>query len=363
MPLAAQGAHEADERGFTLIELIVSLSIIAIGVVGVIGVMNSTFGVSVRTNERSRAVHLATKEIESIRAIPYASLIPTGTTETRTEKVGGTTYTIEKAATWGTRGTNLYAVKDFTVRVLWSANGTVHDVSQTTTVYPGGLGPKAAPPSDPCGSAGTPAGPVAMVAGAPGFVSENSIDLAWTPGASNGTAVAFWQIDMTTGTTNQTITTTHPASSLVYRVEGLSATTTYSFKVRGISACGKLSVWSPVSSATTLASALTSCALGTPSVTPAAVKRANNGNNSGLEVTPVVAVNTTGTCAGMYLKYEATAGTERMQLMGGTSVKTVSITPTGPWDIGVHTITIYDGSNNKRGALLLTVCAHNASSC
>ena len=364
MPELAQRIEEAaDERGFTLVELIVSLTIIAIGIVGVIGVMNSSFGVAVRTNERSRAVHLATKEIESIRSVPYEALIPTSTVETRTEKVGGTTFTIEKAATWGTRGLNIYAVKDFTVRVLWSANGTVHDISQVTTVYPGGLGPKAVPESDPCGSAGTPAGPVALVVGAPGLLSENSVDLAWTPGSSNGTPVASWQIDMTTGTNNQTITTTHPVSSLIYRVEGLSASTSYSFKVRGISACGKFSAWSPIQSVTTLASALTTCALGTPNVTPSGVKRANNGSNAGLAVAPTVAVNTTGTCTGMYLKYEAVAGTERMQLMGGTSVKTVAITQTGPWDIGVHTITIYDGSNNKRGSLLLTVCAHNASSC
>lgn len=364
MPVVAQRADTtADDAGFTLVELIVSLTILAIGVVGVIGVMNSSFGVAVRTNERSRAVNLATREIEAIRAVPYNLLIPTGTTETRTETVGGTTFTIEKAATWGTRGTNLYAVKDYTVTVRWSSSGTVHDISQVTTVYPGGLGPKAPPPNDPCGGAGTPNGPIALVAGAPGLLSETAVDLAWTPPASTSTPIATWRIDMTTGGGDHTITTTHPVSSLVYRVDGLSANTTYSFKVAGVSACGKVSAWSPVRSVTTLASALTTCNLGTPSVTPASARRANNGNSAGLAVTPKVAVNTTGTCTGMYIKYEATAGVTRTQFMSTGSVKTVDITAAGPWDIGVHTIDIYDNTNAKRGSLLLTVCAHNASSC
>ncbi len=354
---------QVDERGFTLVELIVSLTILALGIVGVIGVMNSSFGVAVRTNERSRAVNLATREIESVRAVPYDVLIPTGTTETRTEKVGGTTFTVEKATTWGARGTNAYAVKDLTVNVRWAANGTIHDVAQVTTVYPGGLGPKAVPASDPCGSAGTPSGPIALLAGAPGLLSETAVDLAWTPSTSSGTAVAAWRIDMTTGGTNQTITTTHPVASTVYRVEGLSANTTYSFKVAGISACGKLSAWSPVRDVTTLVSLATTCNLGTPSVTPSSARRANNGVAAGLDVSPTVAVNTTGTCTGMHIKYEATAGVMRTQFMSGGSVKTVVITVAGPWDIGVHTINIYDGANTKRGSLLLTVCAHNAGTC
>lgn len=364
MPVVAQRADRtADESGFTLVELIVSLTILAIGVVGVIGMMNSSFGVAVRTNERSRAVALATREVEAVRAVPYDTLIPTGLTETRTEKVNGTTYTIEKALTWGTRGTNTYAVKDLTVNVAWSSSNTVHDLSQVTTIYPGGLGPTAEPASDPCGSSGTPSGPIALVAGSPGLLSENAVDLAWTPPSSTTTAIATWRIDMTTGGTTQTITTTHPVSSLVYRVEGLSANTSYTFKVAGISACGTLSAWSPLSTVTTLASTITTCGLGTPSVTPSSVRRANNGNSAGLALTPYVAVNTVGSCSGMYIKYEATAGVTRTQLMSGIAVKTVGINATGPWDIGVHTIDIYDGTHTRRGSLLLTVCAHNASSC
>ena len=363
MPLFDREVHEADERGFTLIELIVSLTILAVGIVGVIGVMNSSMGVSVRTNERSRAVQLATREIESVRAVPYKEFIPTGSTVTRTETVNGVTYTIEKATTWGTRGTNLYAVKNMTVNVRWSSGGRVHDISQTTTVYPGGLGPKADPVTENCGSSGTPTGPTDLLVSLPGVLSVTSVDLVWTPPLSSSTPIASWRIDMTTSGTTQTLTTTHPVTSTFYRVEGLSSNTTYSFKVAGLSACGKLSVWSPTREITTLTNAVATCNLGTPSVTPSGIRRANNGNNSGIAVTPTIAVNTTGNCSGMYVKYEATAGTMRTQLMSGAAVSTVGITPAGPWDIGVHTIDIYDGANTKRGSLLLTVCAHNAATC
>lgn len=355
----------SDERGFTLVELVVSLTILAIGVVGVIGVMNSSFGVAVRTNDRSRAVHLATRELESLRAQDYAAIVPSATSVTTTRTVGGKTYTIETAITWGSRGTNLTAVKNATVNVRWpDAGGTVHDVAQTTTLYPGGLGPTAATGSASCGSAGTPSAPTGLTAGAPGVLTESAVDLAWSPPSSSSPAITTWRIDMTTSATTQTLTTTHPAGSLSYRVEGLSASTQYSFKVAGVSNCGVRSAWSPTQTITTSSSSQTGCTIGTPNVTPSAVRRANNGNNAALETSPTVSVNTAGDCTGAYVKYQAVAGTDRTQLLGGTSgVRSVGLTATGPWDIGVHSIDLFDGANTKRGSLLLTVCAHNASSC
>ncbi|MDQ3107360.1 MAG: prepilin-type N-terminal cleavage/methylation domain-containing protein [Actinomycetota bacterium] len=366
--MTKNGADVAND-GFTMVELVVSLTILAIGIVGVIGVMNSSFGVAVRTNERSRAVALATREIEALRAEQYDLLATSPTATTRTEQVGGTTFTVEKAVVWGNRDGNPKAVKSATVAVRWSdGSGTVHDVSQSTDVYPGGLGPAATTPTTAsCTSGGTPTGPTLLVASLPTDVlADVGVDLVWTPALSSAIPVATWRLEMSTNnfTTAQVITTSQPVSAVTTRVEGLSAGTAYQFRVAGLSACSKLSAWSPIATITTATAASATCSLGTPNVTPAAVKRANNGNNAGLAITPRVTANTTGNCSGLYVRYQAVAGVSQTQLLTGVgAVYSVSLTSNGAWDIGVHTLDLFDGANIKRGSLLLTVCAHNAVIC
>jgi prepilin-type N-terminal cleavage/methylation domain-containing protein len=368
VPLATPSYDDRSERGFTLVELVVSLTVLAIGIVGVIGVMNSSFSVSVRTSQRSRAVALATRELEALRAVPYKDLTVSTSTTTRTESVGGTTYTISKAVTWGSQGADAQAVKNAVTAVSWAdAGGKVYDVSQSTVVYPGGLGPSSVTTTTAaCSNGGTPSGPTAIGASLPGLLTDSAVDLTWTPPLSSATAIATWRIEMSTDSfvTSQVITTTHPVSSVLYRVQGLSAATSYKFRVAGVSACGKVSAYSPLATITTAASSPLVCSLGTPNVTPAGVKLTNGNSNSALESTPTVWLNTTGPCSGLYVKYQAVFGTYRTQFLGGaTSVKYVGITATGPWDIGVHGVDLYDGANVKRASLLLTVCAHNASSC
>ena len=62
-----RGQHRAGgdaEAGFTLIELAASLTVLAIGIVGVIGVMNGSFRVAVNASARSKAVAVATAAYE-----------------------------------------------------------------------------------------------------------------------------------------------------------------------------------------------------------------------------------------------------------------------------------------------------------
>jgi hypothetical protein len=314
-------------------------------------------------------VALATRELESLRAVPYKDLAVSTTATTRQEQVGGTTFTVERGVTWRAQSGQTQATKEATVAISWSDGvGQVDEVHQSTVLYPGGLGPAAAPPTTtPCGSAGTPNPPTALSATVPtDILADIGADLTWTPALSSAVPVATWRIEMSTNnfSTVQVITTSQPVSAVTTRVEGLSAGTNYQFRVAGLSACSKMSAWSPIATVTTTASAAATCNLGTPNVTPSGIKRASNGNNAGLVSSPRVTVNTTGNCTGLHVKYEASTGVLRDQpLVAVGTVYSVSLTSSGPWDVGVHSLDIYDNGNTKRGSLLLTVCSHNAASC
>src|SRR5206468_9228492 len=62
------------DDGFTLIELLASLTILAVGILAATRVMDSAFFVAGQGGNRTRAVALATKETEGLRAIPYDQL-------------------------------------------------------------------------------------------------------------------------------------------------------------------------------------------------------------------------------------------------------------------------------------------------
>lgn len=352
-----------------MVELVVALTVLAIGIVAVAGVMHSSAGVAIRTNQRSRAVALATREVESVRAVPYAQLDTGEAVATRTETSGNTTFTIQRAVTWAAQGTNPRAVKQTTVSVAWTDGGVTREVHQTSFVYPGGLGPVATvPPSDGCDSgAGTPLAPTLLVATVPtGLSGETGVDLLWTPAPPTSVPVTAWKIEMSTDgfATSQLLSQTQPSSSSSYRAEGLAAGTDYQFRVAAMAACAKVSAWSPVASATTNAAAAAACELGTPKVTPAAVKRSSGALTSGLEVSPNVTVNTTGDCTGLQVRYSPTTGINAVLPMTGSGgVYAATIAAGGAWDVGVHPLDLHDATGTKRASLLLTVCAHNAKQC
>src|SRR4051812_24303563 len=54
------------DGGFTLIELMASLTILAVGILAAVRVMDSAFFVAGQGGNRTRAVHLATREAESV---------------------------------------------------------------------------------------------------------------------------------------------------------------------------------------------------------------------------------------------------------------------------------------------------------
>jgi hypothetical protein len=366
MEMVRQRSDATRAEGFTIVEVVMAMTVVAIGIVGVIGVMHGSFDLVVANGDRSKAVGLATREIEALRAVPYEDLAVSPSTVTRQDTVGGVPFTVERGVTWARQGANDFAYKRGVVSVSWNDVGGAHSVHQETLYYPGGLAPGATTTTTAaCGP--DPQPPIALL-GVPAQLSgATGVDLAWTPAVGGG-AVQSWIIESSTNNfaTKQVLTTTQPPTSTSYLAEGLSAGVAYQFRVSAVGLCAKVSAWSPVASVTTTVLAAVSCQLQTPNLTPAKIKLANNGANAGLSATPVLTVNTTGSCTGLkasYTKRAAAAATVTLLSTSVGGVWTADLTTSGPWDVGVKSVDILDSTNSTLGTVLMTVCAKNASSC
>lgn len=351
-----------DSDGFTLIELVVSITVIALGIVGSIGVMSSSFGVAVRTDRRTTATNLATKTVEALRATPYQQIATSNTTTTTQQAVKGTTYTISQGVAAASDG------KQATVDVTWTDRGGSHDVKQSTLIYPGGL--SSAPTTTVAGTCGIPNNPSPVSAITPLDVSGTTgIDVSWTPPVSTPSPIASWIVQWSVDAfaTVQTVTSSLYGSITALRVTGLSSGTTYQFRIASIGVCGQVSGWSPIATATTAVWAGAGCLMGAPSVTPSAVERSNNGNSAVLAATPIVSLNTSGTCLTFTIQFSPRQGVTRTLALikgtGGVYSTPITNATTEGWDVGQHAIDVYDSSSTKRATVILTVCEHNAASC
>lgn len=352
-----------------MVELMVSLTILAVGIVGIVGVFNSSFTVAAGASSRSKAVSLATREIEAYRAMKYSDVAVTNLTTTVTEQIGGLTYTIEKAVTWLDEDTISQAYKQATVVVSWGDGSGVHQVHQSTILYPGGLGPFTGTASTaPSSSSNAPPAPLTLAAALPsGVDGETSADLTWTMPTSGLELVERFVIQYSTDSfaTVHEVTSTVPGVARNLRVTGLSAGTAYSFRVASQSAAGTRSAWSPSASATTAASSTVACTIGTPAVTPSKIERKAANEGAALSSNPVFSVNTSGPCSGLRIVYRPTATTSQSLVLsssGGLFTGQLLGTSTA-WDVGPHTIELFDSASTKRGQVVLTVCDRSARDC
>jgi prepilin-type N-terminal cleavage/methylation domain-containing protein len=383
-------AHR-DDVGFTLIELMASMTLMAIGVVGVIGVMNSSFRVVGTATARSRATAIATRHIESIRAKPYKTIVASTLTSPLpatnfTETVGGQTFqgsetvTLENEMVPAADGTSKQnAYKKAVVWVSWRDVGGYHDIYQTTVVYPGGQGVFNAANSVNQGGVNStpPLKPKTLLATPVTFTS--SVDLVWTPPDVTvgipppASWVVQWSRDpsFTSGEV-QEIAATIPASLRSLRVDDLADNTTYYFRVFARSVDGVLSQQAATSSnVTTYVSQTTACTVGTASVTPSAVKKRGGSESGKLSVSPQVEVQTLGTCSGTTF--------EMVYAPNDTSTQTVAMTAAtsrtwraslngdlNTWSIGEREIVVYSytaGVKKVRANLRLVVCDNTKTLC
>jgi prepilin-type N-terminal cleavage/methylation domain-containing protein len=66
----------SDERGFTLIEVLVAMTVLLVGVLGALAIIDRANATTVTTRSREAAVNLAREVIEGARSVPYQRLTP-----------------------------------------------------------------------------------------------------------------------------------------------------------------------------------------------------------------------------------------------------------------------------------------------
>lgn len=375
-----------DESGFTLVELMAALTILAVGIVGTIGVMNSSIRVAGTTGARSKGVAVTTQHIEKLRAIPYDQLLTAASDDSYTtvnQTVGNRVYTVKwvvtlvDEATVNSTGTKVVkAYKKAFVWVSWSDESGPHDVHQTTLIYPGGKGKHAPSTAAPAGSSNAPDPPSSLTATP--VTGSTDVDLAWVPPAPTSTAPppASWVVEYSQDPTFPSssvhqVADSLPANVTELRVSDLAANTTYHFRVFSKSAAGTLSTSAATKlNVTTGNSSSTTCSVGTASVTPSAVHKKSANDGGGLSVNPRVAVTTLGSCSGVAFRMEYSSGdgvTRDTGLLGDASgTHAATVDGSLAWTVGDHEIKIfsYSGSTKSlRARLRLTVCAANRKSC
>lgn len=88
-----------DERGFTLVEVLVASMILVVGVLGVLTLVDTANRTTARTKAREAATNLAREAIEAGRAVPYPDLIPSQLTA-QLQAQPGLADAVAGAGTW-----------------------------------------------------------------------------------------------------------------------------------------------------------------------------------------------------------------------------------------------------------------------
>ena len=180
------------DDGFTIIELVVALSLLAFLMTSIAALFYGAAAVAVDTKTRTQASGVATRALESMRVAAYAKVglysgqtgysnrcdptdssaetVTIGTVapadarykpvETIRLPDSALDFTVRKCIVWAdvpraSGGSLVDAYKKTIVEVSWTDNGgEVHRIRQRSIVYPGGFGTYAGPQTNPSGSAG-----------------------------------------------------------------------------------------------------------------------------------------------------------------------------------------------------------------
>jgi len=363
MPDDAPGMRQRGDAGFSIVEVVVAMTVFSVGILAVFQTTDSSFKVATATTNRARATAIATKVIEEARAMPWTQLT-TGTPAPWTETIGGSTFKVTRTVTPRTLPGAANPYKEVLVLVEWTDGSGGHDLSQTSVVYPAG-------PSVTTTTLGTGALPLAPTLGALTNFGA-SVKLTWTPPALGGRVERFIVQRTLKKASNHwgtrriwTETDTEPPTSTGFLVNGLAASTSYIFRVGSVASDGTI-VWSGDLEATTAVSSSVVCKVTDIAITPDTVQR-TSAEPSTLAVTPLVNVETSGTCSGFSASYTGPDGNDVVLALApsphSTQVWTAEIAQgqLPVWHVGQYEVEITDTTAVHRGTAAFTVCEAGTS--
>lgn len=405
MPPATTSHDRPSDDGFTLIEVVVSLTLVALLMTGMAGMFYSAMRVAATANRRTEATSIATRELEAMRALPYPTLgfytdqspsdagmgtnVILGTTApgdvllapTGTAKPGPTTFSINRHVVWAdgktpSNASLTSAYKRTRVTVSWSDPSGSHVVRQDSAVYPGSCGEHVAENS--CGAAASPTvgtapnQPTGVVSVTPGdpAVAPSAIDVAWTPPAA-GITPAGYIVEIALDPTGPWVPTPQQAATATsVRVSPLASSTPYQFRVRTVASDGMYSVPStPLATATTAAASSGGCVVsglrvGANDFLSTTKTYLSQGTNLMTEDL-TLHVSTNGGCATTPITVKASKGPTAdpgspwtpIRVAGGFS-KVAATDGVGGWSAGLHTFEVIRNGSASGVTHTFLVCQY-----